>query len=203
MFRKKIDPAQSLPVEWLVVGLGNPGPEYKGTRHNVGFDVVERLGQSEGIKLQTGRSRAVVGKGLIGASCVMLVKPLTFMNLSGQSVAPLARGQGVPPNRILVVSDDLDLPPGRIRLREGGGAGGHNGHKSISASLGTQDYPRLRVGIGRPGDETIDHVLSRFDPEERAIVDAAVRVASAMIEEVIGGDWHAALARQDQWNKSL
>lgn len=203
MFRRKVDPSQSVPVDWMVVGLGNPGPEYKSTRHNIGFDAVERFAESQGLALKSGRSKSLTGRGLVGSVCVLLVKPLTYMNLSGQAVAPLARSEGVPPERIVVISDDLDLPLGRIRLRDSGGAGGHNGHKSIQSSLGTQSYPRLRIGIGRSDDETVDHVLSKFHPDERGTAVDACKVAAEILAEVVQGNWNQALELQDRWNKGL
>lgn len=185
----------------MVVGLGNPGAEYKGTRHNVGFDVVELLASRHRIKVDRGRQRAMVGVGQIeGVPCV-LAKPLTFMNLSGQSVAPLMRHFGLTPARVLVIADDLDLPVGKIRLREKGGSGGHNGHKSLSQALGTQDYPRIRVGIGNTDDATIDHVLSRFKPEERVDIDRALGIVAEVVEMVVSGQWEAALVKVASENK--
>ncbi|MCB8932573.1 MAG: aminoacyl-tRNA hydrolase [Chthonomonadaceae bacterium] len=183
MFRRK--PKEAIQPEWLIVGLGNPGAEYARTRHNVGFEVVEELSRRHRIKLDRGRNRALVGIGRIRGVAVGLVKPLTFMNLSGQSVAPLARQLGVPIDRIAVVADDLDLPVGQVRYRPRGGSGGHNGHKSLIQMLGTQEYPRLRIGIGRPGDATIEHVLSRFEPEERAEIDKAIAACADAVEELL------------------
>jgi len=161
MFKKKAQPIA--PPEWIVVGLGNPGPEYRGTRHNVGFDVVDLLAERHKIKLDKSKHRSRYGIGVVGDTTVLLVKPLTYMNLSGQAVAPLAREHGIKPERILVVADDLDMKVGRVRLKPKGSAGGHNGHKSLIASLGTQEYPRLKIGIGSVDrTETIDHVLGAF-----------------------------------------
>lgn len=185
MFRRKpIVP--SVPPSWLIVGLGNPGPEYAGTRHNVGFEVVDMLAQRFRIKLDTRRHKAVYGVGLIAGESVVLAKPLTFMNLSGVAVAPLAREFQLAPERVLVVADDLDLDIGRTRMKPKGGAGGHNGHKSLIASLGTGDYPRIRIGIGKgkPGD-TIDHVLSRFAPGERELIEDAKERAADGIETMV------------------
>ena len=182
MFRKK-PPAPTLPPEWLVVGLGNPGPEYRGTRHNVGFELIDRLGERFKIKLDRSKHKARYGVGTLFETSVVLVKPLTFMNLSGQAVAPLMREYGLKPDRVLVVSDDTDLPPGRVRLRADGSAGGHNGHKSLIASLGTQTYPRLKIGIGRTAkDATIDHVLGPFHPDERPDVEAALKRCETALE---------------------
>ncbi len=182
MFRKKAAPA--LPPEWLVVGLGNPGAEYRGTRHNVGFEVVERLAKIAGVKLDRGRQRAMVAQATLGGHGVLLVKPLTYMNLSGQAVAPLAKQAGIKPERVLVIADDLDLPLGKLRYRAEGSAGGHNGHKSLIQSLGTQAYPRIKIGIGR-GEETIDHVLSTFTQNERPTVDSAVETTAQAVMDLI------------------
>ncbi len=182
MFRKRTPP--TLPPEWLIVGLGNPGPEYAGTRHNIGFDLVERLANAHRIQVRTAKHRALTGVGMVAGVPVALAKPLTFMNLSGQSVAPLARSYGIPPERILVVADDMDLALGRLRLRGSGGSGGHNGHKSLIASLGTQDYPRLRIGIGKD-EAVLDHVLSKFHPDERPVVDEALKKAIGVVERLL------------------
>lgn len=182
MFRKK-PAAPILPPEWLVVGLGNPGPEYRGTRHNVGFEFIDGLAERHRIKLDRSKHQARYGIGRLFETSVVLVKPLTFMNLSGRAIAPLLREYGLGVDRLLVVADDTDLPPGRVRLRPEGSAGGHNGHKSLIQSLGTQDYARLKIGIGRTAkDETIDHVLGPFRPDERPEIDAALRRCEAAVE---------------------
>ncbi len=182
MFRKK-PPAPTLPPEWIVVGLGNPGPEHRGTRHNVGFELVDRLAERHRIKLDRSMHQARFGVGTLFETAVVLVKPLTFMNLSGRAVAPFMRDFSMKPERVLVVADDTDLSPGRIRLRAEGSAGGHNGHKSLIASLGTQEYPRLKIGIGRTAkDATIDHVLGPFRPDERPDIDAALKRCEFAIE---------------------
>lgn len=179
---------------WLIVGLGNPGPRYDHTRHNVGFAVVDALAAAEGIdmkKLDRG-SGAVLGSGTVaGRHQVLLAKPMTFMNVSGEAVGRIVRQRGIPPARVLVVSDDLDSPLGRVRLRAKGGHGGHNGLRSIVQHLGgTHDFPRLKVGIGRPlpdGPVSVaEYVLQRFSPSERAEIDAAVgeclRAIDALLE---------------------
>lgn len=175
----------------IVVGLGNPGDRYQSTRHNVGFAVVELLAERwgrpvfrekfSGLLAQTEAPTAVSG----GDGKVYLLKPLTFMNLSGQSVAPAARFFKQTASDVLVVHDELDLPFGRLQLKEGGGAGGHNGLKSVTEHLGTPNYRRLRVGIGRPPAnfryDVADFVLERWSPSEaEALPEVLVRAASAV-----------------------
>lgn len=181
-----------LPVSMMVVGLGNPGAEYRGTRHNVGFDVVDLLSQRHKIPVKTSRDHALTGQGSLGSTGILLVKPLTYMNLSGRSVKALADRYKIPAERILVIADDLDLPVGKVRLREKGSSGGHNGHKSIIASLGTELYPRLKIGIGK-GGETRDHVLSRFHSDERALIDQAVARCADVVEKWVDDGMAAAM----------
>lgn len=179
-FLKKSKEPQT-PPDALVVGLGNPGPQYAGTRHNVGFDVVDTLAKSNGVVLKTHKFQAQYGVGTVAGRSVVLAKPMTFMNLSGRAVAALARHFGIKPDAVLVVSDDLDMDVARVRLKPKGGAGGHNGHKSIIQALGTSDYPRLKIGIGRAG-ESVDHVLSRFPPDERDAVNEAIKASATACE---------------------
>ena len=146
MFRKR---AETLTPLLMVVGLGNPGPEYARTRHNVGWDVVDGLAEKYRIKLDRSEQRARYGVGKIEDTPVVLVKPLTFMNVSGEAVKPLLAKFGLTPQEgLIVIADDLDLPLGKLRMREGGSHGGHNGHRSLIARLGTDAYPRLKIGIG-------------------------------------------------------
>ena len=153
----------------LVVGLGNPGRKYERARHNIGFMVAEALATQLHAGLWKGESRAEVARATLDGDPVLVAKPQTFMNESGRSVRALTGFYKLAPADILVVADDLDLPFATLRLRPGGSAGGHNGLKSIIADLGTQDFPRLRIGIGRPArGETIDYVLAPFDESERA-----------------------------------
>lgn len=167
----------------LIVGLGNPGRQYHGTRHNVGFEVLEVLSKAHRIPVKARRSRAVVGEGTISGEQVVLAKPQTFMNLSGEAVAALARRYRIGPEDILVIYDDSNLPLGKLRIRTKGSAGGHNGMKSIIHSLGSDEFPRIRLGIGSPDRrEMIDHVLSRFKRAEMSIVREAVQRAAEAVE---------------------
>ncbi len=172
-----------LPPEAMVVGLGNPGPEYNGTRHNVGFEVVDELARRFRVPVRSAKFRAVYGTGTVADRSVVLVKPVTFMNLSGQAVAALARHFSIPPESIMVVADDLDLAVARVRMKPKGSHGGHNGHRSVIQSLGTDTYPRIKLGIGKAGDDpTVAHVLSKFPPDERVEMDRAVERASDGVE---------------------
>ncbi len=176
-------------VSWMVVFLGNPGPKYEGTRHNAGFRVGDLLAERCGVKIQRVRSRALTAVAVIGGQEVLLVKPQTYMNLSGEAVRPLADYYKLTPDHILVVSDETALPPGRIRLRTGGSAGGHNGLKNIIANLGTDAFPRLRLGVGAPPHpeyEMIDWVLGSLRGEDEKLFEAAVSKAADAIECCIG-----------------
>ncbi len=194
MFRPKPKPV--LHPEWMIVGLGNPGPEYKGTRHNVGFEAVDKLAERHKIKLDKGKQQSRLGIGMVSNRAVVLVKPLTFMNLSGRSIAPLAREYGIPPERILVIADDLDLMVGRVRVRAKGSAGGHNGHKSLIAALGSEEYPRIKIGIGSVDkSDTIDHVLGKFTSDERLDINEALDQAVSGIEMAVADGIELAMNR--------
>jgi PTH1 family peptidyl-tRNA hydrolase len=169
----------------LIVGLGNPGGEYATHRHNVGFQVVDELARAHGLSfLRVKRARARVAQGQIAGRKVLLAKPQTFMNLSGRAVGRLRRFYEIPSDCILVIYDELDLPFGRLRMRSEGGAGGHKGMRSIIETLGTQEFPRLRVGIDRPqgGLDPAAYVLQPFDEEQRTQVTGIVERAVAAIE---------------------
>jgi PTH1 family peptidyl-tRNA hydrolase len=168
----------------IVVGLGNPGAKYQGTRHNVGFDVVDYLAAGKGVGRPQTRFQSEVAEWLEAGEKVLLVKPQTFMNLSGRAVRQLLDFYQLPPAELLVVCDDVNLPLGRLRVRARGTHGGHNGLRDIQAHLGTTEYARLRIGVGAAdeGADLADHVLSRFRPTERAAVeDAVARAAQAVV----------------------
>jgi len=167
----------------IIVGLGNPGPKYARTRHNAGFQGVEYLARSNGLQFQRMRFKSSIVEGRIAGIRVVLAKPLTFMNLCGQAVGPLVRWHHLSLGNLLVIYDDLDLPLGLIRLRAGGGSGGHKGMKSIIAALGTRDFPRLRIGIGRSqGEDPSDYVLHRFTYDEMIVMESAYARACQAIE---------------------
>ncbi|MFG3297356.1 aminoacyl-tRNA hydrolase [Micromonospora chersina] len=175
---------------WLVVGLGNPGREYAGNRHNVGFMVAELLAGRVGGKFgRHKRAMAEVTEGRLGfgGPKLVLLKPLTYMNLSGGPVVALAQFHKIPPERVIAVHDELDIPYGQLRVKCGGGEGGHNGLRSMSKSLGTKDYVRVRFGIGRPPgrQDPADYVLSDFSPAERKELEFLVDRAADVVESVV------------------
>ena len=168
----------------LVTGLGNPGAKYRGTRHNVGFEVVDLLAARHGLTFEAAPADALQAKWRRADDVVLLVKPLTFMNVSGQAVSALARYYKVGVDGTMVLCDDVNLPLGRLRIRASGTEGGHNGLRSIAEQFGTVDYPRLRIGVGR-GDtrrDLADHVLARFEPEEQPGIESAIARAADAVE---------------------
>lgn len=173
----------------LIVGLGNPGPKYAANRHNIGFRVVSHFAREAGIRLDRKLSDARTGCGELDGNRLVLARPQTYMNLSGMAVIQLARRFEVPPEDIIVIHDDLDISLGRIRIRRGGGSGGHNGVASIIAALGSPDFIRIRVGIDRPGGEMSDddeanivnYVLGDFNPEETPLADRTIARASEAV----------------------
>ncbi len=178
---------------WLVAGLGNPGSRYAGTRHNAGFMVVGELSRRWGVPLRPGVGPEELGRGRVGESGeeVLLLRPLSFMNRVGPVVARRAAAEAVPPENLLVIVDDIELPLGTIRFRPRGSSGGHNGLRSLIAALQTEGFPRLRVGIGRPpregesGEDVVDHVLSTFEAEERPLLAKALAAAAGLAEKTV------------------
>jgi len=174
--------------DWLVLGLGNPGRRYEHTRHNVGEDAVRLLAERLEANLRTGRNDAAVAETRIGDTRVVLAVPLTFMNESGRAAASLVkRFKFTDPERIIVVHDELDLEPGVVRVKAGGGLAGHNGLKSITSALSTQDYLRIRVGVGKPPSAArgADHVLSRIPAREREVLDVSVEIAADAVSSIV------------------
>lgn len=165
---------------YLIAGLGNPTKEYDKTRHNVGFSVLDVLADKYGIDVSERKHRAYCGKGIIEGQKVLLVKPQTFMNLSGESLRSAVDYYKIAPEDIIVIYDDISLEPGQLRIRQKGSAGGHNGIKNIIAQLGTQEFPRIKVGVGAkpPRMDLADYVLSRFSKGEQELMDAAFREAA-------------------------
>lgn len=166
----------------LLIGIGNPGDKYAGTRHNVGFMLIDLLAERAGIRLNDKRKDAELGQGQIAGREVVLVKPRTFVNNTGIAARYLATRFGTKPADMLIILDDLDLSVGKMRMRKAGGSGGHNGLNSVNRELGTQDYPRLRVGIGRPTHDAIQHVLGGFTKDEQAILNETLERAVEAVE---------------------
>ncbi len=182
---------------YIIVGLGNPTGRYAGTRHNVGFETIDKIAAKNGISINTSKHKALCGSGFIGGTKVILAKPQTFMNLSGESVRALVDFYKVPAEQVLIIQDDIDLPVGFLRIREKGSAGGHNGLKSIISHLGTQDFPRIKIGIGgKPeGWDLADYVLAKYSSEERKVMDEAQDAAAAAVSLIVSGDIGMAMTR--------
>jgi PTH1 family peptidyl-tRNA hydrolase len=171
----------------IVVGLGNPGARYERTRHNVGFDVADRIAERHGVALSTKRFKARLGSGRVSGQSVVVALPQTFMNCSGESIGPMAGWYKVPPEQVIVVHDELDLPFGRVKVKAGGGHGGHNGLRDLASKLPSRDFVRVRVGIGRP-DGRMDPaawVLARWSPEQAAGLPDLIEQAADAVEAVL------------------
>ena len=180
----------------LIVGLGNPGAEYAETRHNAGFRFLDALLVGTGVSLKhESRFHGEVGRFAVAGRDLWLLKPTAFMNHSGESVAKLARFYKIPPAEILVVHDDLDIPPGSARLKVGGGDGGHNGLADVTEKLGTPDYARLRIGIGHPGSaaQVVAYVLKKAPKTEQSLIDAAIERARTQLNDIVQGEFQRAM----------
>lgn len=165
---------------WLIVGLGNPGGEYAKTRHNCGFRAIDLLAEKLGCKIDKGKFQGLYGQTSYNGKKLYLLKPMTYMNLSGRSVLQLSAYYGIPPQRIIVLFDDISLEPGRLRVRADGSAGGHNGIKSIISEIGSQDFPRVKIGVGakqHPDQDLANWVLSGFTAAEEKLLETALKNA--------------------------
>ena len=182
---------------YLIVGLGNPGKQYAHTRHNVGFDVLEKLSAKMGVSITRSKSKALVGEGFVAGQKVVLALPQTFMNLSGEAVQELAHWYRVEPEHLMIVYDDVDLAPGFIRIRKNGSAGTHNGMRSIIGCLGYENFPRLRVGVGqkREGYELADWVLGHYIGEEADAADRAFDLAAEALLDYIQNGIESAMCK--------
>lgn len=179
---------KSGPVEWLLVCLGNPGKQYENTRHNIGFMAADLLSEREGVKLNKLRYRALTGEMTLGGARVLVIKPQTYMNLSGEAVKLAGGFYKIPPEHVLVISDDVSLPLGKLRIRASGSAGGHNGLKNIISHLGTDAFPRIKVGVGAPAHpehEMVDWVIGNFSGEEKKVVRQALEKVIEAVECVV------------------
>ena len=189
---------------YLIVGLGNPGRQYEATRHNMGFDTVDCLIEKHNVPQGGVKFNAMYGKGIIGGDKAILMKPLSFMNLSGGPVRDMVNFFKIDPEKeLIVISDDIDLEPGQLRIRKQGSAGGHNGLKDIIQKLGTQNFVRIKIGVGaKPqGWDLADHVLSRFPDSERKLVDEAIREAADAVEKIIAQGPDAAMNEYNRKKK--
>ena len=189
---------------YLIVGLGNPGRQYEATRHNMGFDTVDCLIEKHNVPKGGVKFNAMYGKGIIGGDKAILMKPLSFMNLSGGPVRDMVNFFKIDPEKeLIVISDDIDLEPGQLRIRKQGSAGGHNGLKDIIQKLGTQNFVRIKIGVGaKPqGWDLADHVLSRFPDSERKLVDEAIREAADAVEKIIAQGPDAAMNEYNRKKK--
>jgi PTH1 family peptidyl-tRNA hydrolase len=192
------EPRRGTSADLLVVGLGNPGAEYERTRHNVGAEVVEILARRHGVTLKVDKSLlARAGTGTIAGKLVALAVPTTYMNDSGRAVAPLVRRFGVEPPQLVIVQDELDLPPAELKLKDGGGLAGHNGLRSVTSHLHTQDYLRVRIGVGKPPDPRrgADHVLKRLGKAEREQMDVTLELAADAVEGIVADGMAATMNR--------
>ncbi|MDM0621000.1 aminoacyl-tRNA hydrolase [Clostridium perfringens] len=172
----------------LIVGLGNPGKQYEQTRHNIGFDVIDYMANKYNIDVNREKFKGICGEGFIENKKIILLKPLTYMNLSGESIRELANFYKLEDDEIIVVYDDISLDIGRLRIREKGSAGGHNGIKSIIQNLGGDKFPRVKVGVGQPKDNLVNHVLGKFSKEDREHIEKVIPVVSDAIVEIVKND---------------
>ena len=183
-------------LTWIVAGLGNPGLEYENTRHNAGVLTMEELAKQCGAKLDQMKFKSDCGEAMLGEVRCLLMKPTTYMNLSGDAIAAAANFYKIPPEQVLVIYDDISLPPGKLRLRRKGSAGGHNGIKSIIAQLGTEEFPRIRVGVGakpNPQYDLADWVLSKFSEEDMKALQPALEHAADAAKKIVSGDMNGAM----------
>ena len=170
----------------IVAGLGNPGSQYADTPHSVGFETVDRIAADVGAAWEEKRAfRCLMARCVVAGQPVILVKPQTFMNLSGESIAPVVKYHNATSADLVVVQDDIDLPVGRIRIRKGGSHGGHNGIRNIIERLGSGDFLRVKIGVGKDRSDVVGHVLGKFDPETRKIMDEVVSRAASAVESVL------------------
>ncbi len=193
----RLRPRRGTPADLLVVGLGNPGAEYRGSRHNLGAEVVELLAQRHGARLRKRKEHALVDEITLDGRRIALAVPLTYVNDSGNAVGALVRRFGVTPEQVVVVHDELDLPVAELKVKSGGGLAGHNGLRSIVSHLHTQDFQRVRIGVGKPDSKErgVDHVLNRFGKRERAEVDVTVEQAADAVETIARDGVDAAMNR--------
>lgn len=184
--------------EWLVAFLGNPGPKYEHTRHNAGFMASDALCASKKIKINKIKYKALIGTGMLGGRKVLFIKPQTYMNLSGDAILPASKFYRIPPERILVVFDDVNIPPGKLRIKRNGSDGGHNGIKSIILKLGTSDFPRIKIGVGMPPHpdfDMVDWVIGKPGDADLKIIRSSAAKAADAVEEIISSGIEPAMSK--------
>lgn len=170
---------------FLIVGLGNPGKEYEGTRHNIGFEAIDFLARKYNIDINRSKFKGVFGEGFIGGEKVILLKPATYMNLSGESIREVINFYKIDNNEIIIIYDDISIEVGKLRIREKGSAGGHNGIKSIIANIGGDVFPRIKIGVGQPKNDLVSHVLGRFSKEEEEDLKEVIEASNKAVEIII------------------
>ncbi|MDU4749740.1 MAG: aminoacyl-tRNA hydrolase [Clostridium butyricum] len=178
---------------FLIVGLGNPGSQYEDTRHNIGFKVVDNIAKEYNIEINRQKFKGVCGEGFINGEKVILLKPTTYMNLSGESIREVVDFYKLSNDDVLVIYDDISLDVGRLRIREKGSAGGHNGIKSIIAHLGTDIFPRIKVGVGQPNVDLVNYVLGKFTKEEMEVLNESIDASTRAAKEIISNDVKTAM----------
>lgn len=170
---------------FLIVGLGNPGREYDGTRHNIGFEAIDYISSKNNIDINKSNFKGMFGEGFIKGQKVILLKPTTYMNLSGESIREVINFYKIDNNKIIVIYDDISLEIGKLRIREKGSAGGHNGIKSIIANMGTDVFPRIKIGVGQPKGDLVSHVLGRFNKDEEEDLKEVIEASNKATEIII------------------
>ena len=180
---------------YLIIGLGNPGKKYVDTRHNIGFEMLDVISMASGIKVTKAKFKALVGVGKMNGIDVVLAKPQTYMNLSGESVRDIAEYYKIPPEKIIIIYDDVSLDVGKIRIRPKGSAGGHNGIKNIIYHLKTDEFPRVRIGVGQPTYELVDYVLGKFSKPETSALTEIAKDMPLIIETILKSGTAAAMNR--------
>lgn len=178
---------------FLIVGLGNPGSQYEDTRHNIGFKVIDNIAKEYNIEINRQKFKGMCGEGFINGEKVILLKPTTYMNLSGESIREVVDFYKISNEDVLVIYDDISLDVGRLRIREKGSAGGHNGIKSIIAHLGTDIFPRIKVGVGQPNVDLVNYVLGKFTKEEMEVLSESIDASTKATKEIISGDVKTAM----------
>lgn len=190
---------------FLIVGLGNPGSEYENTRHNIGFKVVDNIAKEYNIEINRQKFKGIYGEGFIDGEKVILLKPTTYMNLSGESIREVVDFYKLTNEQVLVIYDDISLDVGRLRIREKGSAGGHNGIKSIISHLGTDIFPRIKVGVGQPNVELVNYVLGKFNKEEMLVLNESIDASTKASRDIIKNDVKTAMNQFNGFkaNKSI